>query len=236
MNGQKIVLLLTLCVLSMGIIQPVLAGTDDIRDNATNYYNIAENYLNKGDYQSAIQYFDQALADNTTMIKVSEGLLYTYRDKAYAQIQLGNYAGAISTLDLGIAQYPKDKMLWNNKGYASYKQGNNQDALIAYDKAIAIESNYTTALINKGDVLSKMGRYPDAVTAYKQALESDPGNSDATKGLATAEQNAGSAPSTTIIILVIIVVLAAGLAVWYIKFRKSEPEDKKDKSAEKKTK
>ena len=227
MNSKKIVLLLTLCVLSMGIIQPVLAGTDDIRDNATNYYNIAENYLNKGDYQSAIQYFDQALADNTTMIKISEGLLYTYRDKAYAQIQLRNYAGAISTLDEGIVQYPEDKMLWNNKGYASYKLGNNQDALTSYDKAIAIESNYTIALINKGDVLSTMGRYQDAVTAYKQALASDPGNTDATKGLATAEQNAGSAPSTTIIILVVIVVLAAGLAVWYIKFRKPESEDKK---------
>lgn len=233
MNGQKIVLLLTLCVLSMGIVQPALAGTEDIRDNATNYYNIAENYLNKGDYQSAIQYFDQALSDNTTMIKVSEGLLYTYRDKAYAQIQLGNYAGAISTLDEGIVQYPKDKMLWNNKGYASYKLGNNQDALTSYDKAIAIESNYTIALINKGDVLSKMGRYQDAVTTYKQALESDPGNSDATKGLATAEQNAGSAPSTTIIILVVIVVIAAGLAVWYIKFRKPASENKK---AEKKIK
>lgn len=238
------VLLLTLCVLSVGFIQPVFADTQpvftsntNVRDNATDYYNIAETYIAQGNYQSAIQNFDRALADNTTMIKASDGLLYTYRDKAYCQIQLGNYADAITTLDTGIALYPKDNMLWNNRGYASYKLNNYQDALTAYDKAISFEQNYTIALINKGDVLSKMGRYQDAGAAYKQALETDPGNHDATLGLAAAEKSAGASQSTTILVLVVIVIIAAGAAVWYIKFRTPEADEKKPgKKQEKKTK
>ena len=236
MNSRRIVLLLTLCVLSIGIIQPACAGTENIRDNATDYYNIAEKSLSLGDYPGAIAYFDKALAENTTMIKVSDALLYSYRDKAYSQIQLGQYADAIATLNEGIALYPKDNMLWNNKGYASYKLNKYDDALADYNKALEIEKNYTIALINKGDVLSKMGRYQDAVAAYTQALETDPGNRDATAGLAAADKNAQSSPSTTLIIVGLVIVIVAGIGVWYLKFRKPAPEEKQDKKQEKKIK
>jgi tetratricopeptide (TPR) repeat protein len=126
--------------------------------------------------------------------------------------------------------------MWNNKGYILYKMGRYNEATDAYTQAVTIDPSYVKGWINKGNALTQAGRFQEAADAFNKALTLDPGNSDATKGLAAAEQNAGSTPSTTIIILVVIVVIAAGIAVWYIKFRKpetKEPSEKKSKENKK---
>ena len=208
------------------LVVPVVADEPEITDEATKHYNSAQLLLDKGEYERAIALFDQALASNTTMIKWSDALLYTYRDKAYCQIQLEQYENAIATIDEGLADYPKDAMLWNNKGYANYQLGRYQDALDAYNRAIQENNEYTIALINKGDTLFAMGRCGDAVSAYNDALVTDPGNRDATAGLARAQECAGPSALTMTIVIVTIVLIIAGGAVWYVKFRKPAEETK----------
>lgn len=236
MKFRQFIHILAILALIACFVQPVPAADEAPKDEATTYYNRAEIALNTNGYESAIELFDKALASNTTMIKMSDALLYTYRDKGYAQIQLKKYDEAIKTFELGLALYPKDHMLWNNKGYANYNLGKYQEALTSYDNALMFEKNYTIALINKGDTHSKMGDYQSAVDAYTKALESDPGNRDATTGLATAQKAAASAIPTTMIVIVILVIIIAGGAIWYIKFRKPDepkPEEKKSKGKKK---
>ncbi len=237
MKFRQIIHILAIFALIACFIPPVLAAdetpkADAPKDEATTLYNRAELALNTNDYTYAIELFDQALAANTSMIKMSDALLYTYRDKGYAQIKLKKYDDAIQTFDQGLALYPQDRMLWNNKGYANYNLGKYQDALAAYNNAIKFETNYTIALINKGDTLLKMGDYAAAVDSYSKALETDPGNHDATVGLAAAQDGAASASQTTMMVIVALVIIVAIGAVWYIKFRKPEakPEDKKTKN------
>jgi len=237
MKFRQIIHFMAIFALIACFIPPVFAAddapaADAPKDEATTLYNRAELALNTNDYALAIELFDQALAANTSMIKMSDALLYTYRDKGYAQIQLKKYDDAIQTFDQGLVLYPQDRMLWNNKGYANYNLGKYQDALAAYNNAIKFETNYTIALINKGDTLSKMGDYPAAVDAYTKALESDPGNHDATAGLAAAQEGAASASQTTMMVIVALVIIVVIGAVWYIKFRKPEvkPEEKKTKN------
>jgi tetratricopeptide (TPR) repeat protein len=229
MKFRQFIHILAIIALIACFVQPVLAEAP--KDEATTYYNRAELALNVRDYEGAIALFDQALASNTSMIKVSDGLLYTYRDKGYAQIQLKKYDEAIQTIDQGLSLYPKDKMLWNNKGYSNYNLGKYQDALAAYNNAIRFEQNYTIALINKGDTLSKMQDYQGAVDAYKNALSSEPGNPTVTDKLAVAQKAADSAMQTTMIVIAIVIIIVAAGAVWYFKFRKPEvkPEEKKSK-------
>ena len=228
MNFRQFIQILAIIALIACFIPPVLAAPTD---EATTYYNRAELALNVNDYEGAIALFDQALASNTSMIKVSDALLYTYRDKGYAQMQLKKYNEAIQTIDQGLSLYPKDKMLWNNKGYSNYNLGKYQDALAAYNNAIRFEQNYTIALINKGDTLSKMRDYQGAVDTYKIALESVPGNPTVTDKIAIAQKAADSNSTTTMIVIVILVIIVAGGAIWYIKFRKPvvKPEVKKSK-------
>jgi tetratricopeptide (TPR) repeat protein len=235
MKFRQIIHILAIIALIACFVPPVLAANEAPTDEGMNYYNAGEVLLQSNEYARAVASFDHALASNTTLLKQSDALLYTYRDKGYAQIQLRKYDEAIQTFEQGLALYPTDHMLWNNKGYANYNLGKYQEALAAYNNAIQFEKNYTTALINKGDTLSKMGDYTGAVDAYTQALESDPGNRDATTGLATAQQAAASAIPTTMIVIVILVIIVAGVTVWYIKFRKPEtkPEENKTKGKKK---
>ena len=232
MKFRQFIQILAIIALIACFVPPMLAAPTD---EATTYYNRAELSLNVHEYENAIALFDQALASNTSMIKISDALLYTYRDKGYAQIQLKTYDEAIQTIDQGLALYPKDKMLWNNKGYANYNLGKYPEALAAYNNAIKYEQNYTIALINKGDTLSKMQDYQGAVDAYKNALASEPGNPTVTDKLAVAQKAADSNSTTTMIVIVIIVIIVAGGAIWYIKFRKPElkPEEKKSKGKKK---
>jgi tetratricopeptide (TPR) repeat protein len=236
MKFRQIIHILAIFALIAGFVPLVLAADVAPKDEATTLYNQAEVLLSTNDYQAAIALFDQALASNTTMIKQSDALLYTYRDKGYAQIQLKKYDAAIQTFEQGLALYPRDQMLWNNKGYANYNLGKYPEALAAYNTAIQFEKNYTTALINKGDTLSKMGDFQGAVVAYTNALETDPGNKVATTGLASAQQGvaqqAAATTQTTMIVIIILVIIVAGGAIWYIKFRKPDqpkPEEKKSK-------
>ncbi|MDO9324761.1 MAG: tetratricopeptide repeat protein [Methanoregula sp.] len=239
MKFRQFIHILAIFALIACFITPVLAADAAPAapaDEATTYYNAGAQLLNSGDYERAIGSFDLALASNTTLIKSSEALLYTYRNKGYAQIQLKKYNEAIQTFEQGLALYPKDQMLWNNKGYANYNLGKFTEALTSYDNALRFEKNYTIALINKGDTLSKMGQFQSAVDTYKLALETDPGNRDATAGLAAAQQAAASEIPTTMIVIIVLVIIIAGVAVWYIKFRKPDepkPAEKKSKGKKK---
>jgi tetratricopeptide (TPR) repeat protein len=256
MNFRKFSVILTVFLLTVLIVQPVLSAdnltnlltaknvanvtnlTSDLeKDMATAYYNYGERSLVTGDNEGAIRFFDQALALNTTMLNKTDALLYLYRDKAYAQIQLKNYTGAIATLDAGLVPYPNDAMLWNNKGYALYHLGMMQDALSSYDRSISFDTNYTTAYINKGDTLSTMGRYSEAITAYSQANETDPFNLAASDGLEAARKGEAESGRTTMIVLAIVLIAVIGGVVWYIRFHKPAepaPEEKKSKSKKKK--
>jgi tetratricopeptide (TPR) repeat protein len=261
MDMSKFPTLLAVFLLAVLIVQPVLSAdnladilsadnvaavtnlTSDLeRDMATSYFNYAQKLLAacvpgaSCDYESAIRFYDQALASNTTMLKKTDGLLYLYQGKAYALIQLESYSEAVATLDAGLAVYPNDAMLWNNKGYALYRLGKTQDALASYDKSVSFDSNYTIAHINRGDVLSQMGRYTEAVAAYNLANETDPFNIAASDGLAAARKGEAASNQTKTILIVIVLVVAIGIIVWYVKFRKPAdpaPEEKKNKSKKK---
>lgn len=259
MSFRKFLTILAILFLTVLMVQPVLSAgditsvvtnhtaenvtrtvtnlTSDLeQDNATNFYNNAERVLVNGNFDNAIVLFDQALASNITILKKTDALLYVYRDKAYAQIQLGKYNDAIATVDAGLAVYPGDALLWNNKGKALEKLGKNQDALTAYDNAVYLNQNYTLAHVNRGILLSQMGRYSEAVAAYSLANETNPFDEDILNGLEAAKKGESQSNLTMTIVLTVVLIAVIGIVVWYVKFRKPaepEPEKKRTKSQKK---
>ena len=189
---------LAILLLIIGFVQPTMAAGNETGDAGTAFYNAGVSLLESKEYARAIAAFDQALASDTTMIRLSDALLYTYQNKGYALIQLNNYTAAIQTIDQGLAIYENDEKLWYNKGFALFKLGNYQDALTAYDKVLQINNQSVPALNNKGDTYFQMGRYQDAVDSYLRANEKDPGNSYASAGLEKAQRAlAAATPPTT---------------------------------------
>jgi tetratricopeptide (TPR) repeat protein len=232
MKIRYIVYILSILLLIGVFVSPVAATDNQTPDAGTAFYNAGIKVLNSNEFDRAIALFDQALASDTTMIRQSDALLYTYQGKSYALIQLNRYEDAVKTLDEGLKIYPKDFMLWNNKGYALYNLGKYADALKSYDMALSIDQNYTQSLVNKGDTLYKMGRFTDAVDAYSKANVTDPGNTKAMEGLEKAQEAAKSEIPLTSIAIILILVIVAGGIIYYLKFRKPAEE----KPTEKKTK
>ena len=216
--------MIALLLLAALAVPAAMAATED--DPATLYFNQAQVAISGGQYDRAIELFDKALAENTTLMSQGDALMYLYKDKTAALTDLSRYDEAIATANAGIALYPNSTGLWNNKGYAQFKAGRNNEAVDSYNRAIALEPDYVKGWINKGFALSAAGRYDEAVTAFNKAISLDPENSDATTGLVKAKEGAAKAIPVTTIILVVIVIAAAGIAVWYVKFRKPEPAAK----------
>jgi tetratricopeptide (TPR) repeat protein len=224
MKCRYIVSMLAVFAICVCLFPPVLADTSQIQDNATDYYNLAQMAISAGKYEQAVGYFDEVLAENTTLIAKGDGLMYTYKDKTAALTDLGRYDEALSTADAGLIRYPNSTGLWNNKGYALYKAGRNNEAVDAYSHAVTLDPSYVKGWINKGNALSAAGRYQDAIDAYNKALALDAGNEDATNGIAQAQKGAASALPVTTIALVIVVIAGAGIAAWYFMFRKPATE------------
>ena len=236
MKIRHIVYILSILLLIGVFVAPVAAEENQTPDAGTTFYNKGVLLLNSNDYERAISFFDQALASDTTMIRQSDALLYTYQGKSYALIQLNRFEEAVQTLDEGLKIYPNDFGLWNNKGLALYNLGKYADALKSYDMALSIDQNFTPSLVNKGDTLYKMGRFTDAVDAYSKANVTDPGNTKAMEGLTKAQEAAKSEIPLTSIALIVIVVIVAGGVFYYLKFRKpaeEKPAEKKPKGKKK---
>jgi len=259
MDFRRYLIILAVFLLTVLVVQPALSADDvtnavtnhsaanvtrivtnqtsDLaKDAANNFYNYGVLALNQGNYNSAITYFNQALAENTTLLKKTDALLYLYQNKAYAQIQLEKYNDAITTLDAGLAIYPRDPMLWNNKGWALQNLKKEQEALAAYNKAVSFDGNYTLALLNQGNLSRILGKYPEAVAAYTRANETDPFNIAAYDGLEAAKKGEAGSNQTLTIVLIIVLIAAAAILVWYVKIRKPAepaPEEKKKKSKKK---
>ena len=85
MKFRQFFYILVILVMIAGFVPPVVAAAEnETRDAATDYYNAGALSLNSNEYQRAIGLFDQALASDTTMIRITGALLYTYQGKSYA--------------------------------------------------------------------------------------------------------------------------------------------------------
>lgn len=221
MKTRYFLIMIALLLLAAFAIPPIAAATG--ADPATEYFNLAEIAISNGKYSQAVELFDKALAENTTLISDGDTLMYLYKDKAAALADLGRYDDALTTVNAGLVQFKNSTGMWNNKGYILFRMGRYNDAVDAYTQAVTIDPAYEKGWINKGDALVKAGRAGEAVDAYNKALSLDPESSSAREGLATAQKEAG--PGSMLIILVVIIIIAAGAAVWYVKFRKAAGKD-----------
>ena len=128
MDFRKFLIILAVFLLAVLIVQPALSAdnltgliiserycdsvtnyTPDLeKDAGTNFYNYGDSPQIKGDYNARHRTLRQGpRVENTTMMKRPMPILYLFQNKAYAQIQLGNYTDAIATLDEGLAVYTR---------------------------------------------------------------------------------------------------------------------------------
>jgi tetratricopeptide (TPR) repeat protein len=222
MKFRYFITAVALLVLTAFTAVPALAATG--ADPATEYFNDAQIAISNGQYNLAVELFDKALAENTTLISQGDTLMFLYKDKAAALADIGRYDDALVTVNEGLLQFKNNAGMWNNKGYILYKMGRYNEAIDAYTQAVTIDPTYEKGWINKGDALMKTGRLDEAINAYNMVLALNPENSDALSRLETAQKESAAATLPVVMAFAIIIIVVAGATFWYIKVRK--PADK----------
>jgi len=172
-----------------------------VRNNYVAYYNLANAYYEKGEYDLAIFNFsraveinplfydayynranayrhrgqlDLAISDFDKAIEINPMYAEAYYNRAIVYKNLGQLDRAISDYSKTIEITPADADAYNNRGNVYRSKGEYDLAVADYDKAIEINPQCFLAWFNKAGVYESMGRKTEAVELYKTFVKYAP--------------------------------------------------------------
>lgn len=102
-----------------------------------------------GDYETALDYYDQSIAADPTFTRV-------YIDKGNVLIRLNRTEEAIMAYDSALARVNDLPKVWNSRGEALMTIGKYSEALASFDTAISLSPDYQTAKENRNRALEKL--------------------------------------------------------------------------------
>ena len=147
----------------------IARGLTDKEDLATAYKNRGNAYDDKGEYDRALEDYEQALAINPQDADVfnSRGTTYT---------ALGRYERAIQDFDQAIKLNPASPMAFSNRCFAKALLGQLEQGLADCNEALRVKPRNPGALAARGLVYLKLKRYDAAVADYNAELQILPGD------------------------------------------------------------
>ncbi|MCT7948595.1 tetratricopeptide repeat protein [Ancylothrix sp. C2] len=135
-----------------------------------NYYNQANNFLQTGNYQAAIENYTQAL-------QISPSLAEAYLGRGLAKRRIGDNQGAIDDYTKVIQLQPNNALAYHNRGVVKAVLGKHQEALTDYTQALLINQNDATAYLNRGRSRFAIGDKLGAIKDYDMSLQRNQNNS-----------------------------------------------------------
>lgn len=102
-----------------------------------------------------------------------------WKVKGAIQLRLGDFLGAIKTIQKAIALAPKDWELFNSLGLAFKGMGKLSNAQAAYQQAISLNPQYPNVYVNLGALLRESGKLDQALKCYRKKLELTPDDEEA---------------------------------------------------------
>jgi lipoprotein NlpI len=127
------------------------------------FYSRGNAYERKGDYERAIQDYDEA-------IRRERKYAPAYYNRGNAYQGKGDYERAIQDYDVAIRLKPQDALAFNNRGSAYMRKGDYARAIQDYDQAVRLDPNYPPAFNNRGSAYMRKGDYDRAIQDYDQAV------------------------------------------------------------------
>jgi SpoVK/Ycf46/Vps4 family AAA+-type ATPase len=162
-----------------------MAGRKSNPTDAKTYYQLGNEYYEKGDYDKAIENYNMAILLNPVFSEA-------YFNRALSYYQLKNFDKSISDYTKSMELDPQNPIIYNNRGDAFYRKQDFQSAIKDYDKAISLNPNYLKAYYNRGLSYASIEEYEKAVEDFSKVLKLKPDFAEAYHLRGLAYEYAGS--------------------------------------------
>lgn len=139
-------------------------------DDASEWYVKGQNAAITGNYETALQYYNNALAADKNHVAAQSG-------KAYALNKLGRYEEALASADIVLA-VKKDPVAAEARAFALYSLGRYEESAAAYDLFFTVRQNVPEAYCNQGRAYQQLGMTTEAIAAFGKCVKLDPMNLD----------------------------------------------------------
>ncbi|CCI01355.1 tetratricopeptide repeat protein [Microcystis aeruginosa] len=146
---------------------PILSTQTDnyvVQITSDDYYKQGIEKLQSGDYQGAIEAFNQAILLNPNNIDA-----YISRGIAYAA--LTNYQKAISDYDEALKLDSSNADAYNNRGVCRQALGDFQGAIQDFYEVIRLQPNSILPYLNVGNVFYTQGNYTASMQNFRTAAQ-----------------------------------------------------------------
>jgi len=146
------------------------ARSDEVVNSATesmDYLQKGKDYFNRGDYQQAIEQYDEA-------IRLDPQYADAYFNRGRAYSYLGQHEQSKEDLDEAIRLNPQHAMAYNNRGIAYGQLGQYERAIEDFDEAIRLDSQDAKAYNYRGVAYGQLGQYERAIQDLDEAIRLNP--------------------------------------------------------------
>jgi uncharacterized caspase-like protein len=140
--------------------------------SAKTFYDRGVQFYNRGDYETAI-------ADFTEAIRIDQNYEEAYNDRGLAYDKKGDYDRAIADYTQAIRIDPNYAIAYNNRGLAYGNKKDHDRAIAEYSQAIRIDPSFAIFYNNRAKQYHYKNDYERAITDHTQAIRIDPNYADA---------------------------------------------------------
>jgi len=142
---------------------------EEIGKLAAAYLERGRGYAAKGDYDQAVEQYNEALKLDPKYAVAYNNRGNVYRDKK-------DYIAAIADYNQAIKLDPKFALPYNDRGYANYLKKDYDRAIADYGEAIKLDPKNALAYNRRGSVYYERKNYDRAIADYGEAIKLDPKN------------------------------------------------------------
>ncbi len=156
--------------LAIGACTAIIQSGQETNENLPRaFFNRGIGYDNKGEYDRAIQDYDQA-------IKLNPNLAQAYSGRGNAYDEKHEYDRAIQDLDQALRLDPNDAYALESRGMAYDGKKEYDRAIQDFDQAIRLEPNNAQAFNSRCWARAILGQLPQALADCNESLRLHPDN------------------------------------------------------------
>jgi len=164
---KRTILFILTIVTSLTVALPAYASS-----KYSYYYQRAEEYYQKEDYNQALRYLQMGVEANPKDAYCWAVIAEIYSKYAYAR-----YAEAMDATVQALRYIGKDRywkgFIYGIRGDIYYKTDNMQESKIAYQQAMTINPDNHTSIAMLADVCQELGEYDESIALYRKLISMD---------------------------------------------------------------